>query len=628
MPAMQIPSPTGRPLRILFLEDRAVDLDLIQRELHRQEIAFVSHEAHTEAGFIKGLQDFDPEIVLADYSLPGYDALQALATCRRLRPGVPFLFVSGAIGEELGVDALHNGATDYVFKHRLARLGPAVRRAVRERDEQNQRQNAERALRYERERLVSIAAVFPGAIYSLWQRPDDGFCFRYASPGIVDIYGYEPEKLIEDAAPAFERHHPEDRPAIRSTIRLSAQRLSPWHAEFRVLHPVKGEIWVECHSMPARDPQGGVLWQGFLVDITARKQAESDRERLRRRNELLVRALGDVVYEQDLRSRTIEWNGATELVLGYSLAEIEPSEEWWLDRVHPDDRRLVRPNPAQEAPERVFQLEYRFRHRLGHYVWMRDLGVTLGDERSEPLRKVGVFRDITMDRDARERLKVSERQLRALSAHLENLREQERTRISREIHDQLGQILTALKIDLRWLEAHSGTAESPVGGAWLDRLVAASALVDETIGAVQRISAELRPSVLDKLGLGAALGYEAKRFAQRTGVHCEVRLLGPVESIPAEVSTVLFRVFQEALTNVARHAQASNVDVLLARRGASLDLEIRDDGRGIPEDQLAQSDSLGLVGMRERLAALGGTLRIERRQPSGTELLMALPLFS
>ena len=213
-----------------------------------------------------------------------------------------------------------------------------------------------------------------------------------------------------------------------------------------------------------------------------------------------------------------------------------------------------------------------------------------------------------------------EDQLRALSAHVESVREDERTGIAREIHDVLGQELTALKMDLAWL-ARRATGQEPL----LEKLRAMSAATDEIIQQVRRISTELRPGVLDDLGLLAAIEWQAQEFQQRTGTTTTVESNGGDTQLGRDVSTALFRIFQEALTNVARHAGAKHVGVRLGLEGDDVELEVRDDGRGITPLEAANPRSLGLLGIRERARRLGGRAVVAANASGGTRVSIRVP---
>ncbi len=214
---------------------------------------------------------------------------------------------------------------------------------------------------------------------------------------------------------------------------------------------------------------------------------------------------------------------------------------------------------------------------------------------------------------------------RSLSTRVENLREADRTRISRELHDQLGQALTGLKMDLRWIENRlEGRGDHGVN-LLIDRLIEAEEQIDGLNATVRRIATDLRPESLDQLGLPAALKEEAERFALRTGEPCEIEVAGLPDGIPPAVSTAAFRIFQEALTNVARHAGATRVWVTCTTRGEALEISISDDGKGIPAGEEMKQESLGLLGMRERAELLGGRLQVAAGETGGTRVTALLP---
>jgi signal transduction histidine kinase len=219
------------------------------------------------------------------------------------------------------------------------------------------------------------------------------------------------------------------------------------------------------------------------------------------------------------------------------------------------------------------------------------------------------------------RLEV-ERELKALSERLLLVQEEERTRIARELHDDLGQALTALKMDVGGFL--SMTQPSAADEPLRNRIMAT---LDETVTAVQRLSSELRPGVLDDLGLPDAIEAEALRFERRTGIECELSLPKHAElRVSSPAATAIYRIVQEALTNVARHANASRVEVRLRERPEELLLEIRDDGRGITDEEASNPRSLGLIGIRERADIVGGTVHFEGVTGRGTIVSVRIPM--
>jgi signal transduction histidine kinase len=222
---------------------------------------------------------------------------------------------------------------------------------------------------------------------------------------------------------------------------------------------------------------------------------------------------------------------------------------------------------------------------------------------------------------AEEQLRESQVQLRALAARLVSVREEERTRIAREIHDELGQVLTGLKLDVTWLAKRLTKKQNEL----LEKTEGMRQLIDATVQQVRRISTGLRPEILDEMGLVAAIGWQAGEFQRRVGIRCRLRLPEDQISLDKERSTAVFRIFQEVLTNVARHARATSVHVDLAISEDNLTLQVADDGIGISADQVRSHDSLGLLGMRERAQLLGGDVSIHGAPSRGTTVSVSLP---
>lgn len=204
--------------------------------------------------------------------------------------------------------------------------------------------------------------------------------------------------------------------------------------------------------------------------------------------------------------------------------------------------------------------------------------------------------------------------------------EEERTRISREIHDELEQLLTGTKMQLRLIEDHLANREDRSLNPLIDEVVEASATIDQTLNSIRRIAAGLRPLALDPLGLATALEEEAERFSHRTNIECHLHIGKMEELIPPELEITAFRIFQESLTNVARHAQAHRIDAGCAISGGVLVLTVRDDGVGIDPAAIRNPESLGLVGMFERAADAGGNLDFKPVAGHGTEVVLTIPI--
>jgi signal transduction histidine kinase len=234
-----------------------------------------------------------------------------------------------------------------------------------------------------------------------------------------------------------------------------------------------------------------------------------------------------------------------------------------------------------------------------------------------------ILRDITTRKAAEESLRESQRELRELSARVLEAREDEKTRIARELHDELGQLLTGLKMDLTWLRERL-----PAEGEVAAKAVEMSSLLDQTVNATRRIATDLRPLILDDLGLADAASWLVEDFAKRSGIGCRIEMLGgeALENVSGSVSTAVYRAIQESLTNIARHSGATSAWLILAVENGSILVQVEDDGRGIAPDDLGKARSLGLKGMHERIAYLGGSFEIMRAPRGGTRVRLRVPL--
>jgi signal transduction histidine kinase len=237
-------------------------------------------------------------------------------------------------------------------------------------------------------------------------------------------------------------------------------------------------------------------------------------------------------------------------------------------------------------------------------------------------KNTALTREIAERRVTEERLRESEENLRALAAHLQSVREEEQIRIAREIHDELGQALTGLKMDLTWLAG----GLRPEQKGLVEKTTAMFRLIDGTIKSVRRIASGLRPEVLDEIGLTAAIGWQARDFQVRSGIRCNVELPAEGPQLDQARSTAVFRIFQELLTNVARHAHATRVDVRMGLEGDTMWLKVQDNGRGITEARINSSKSLGFLGMRERALPFDGKIEIEGQRGKGTTVTIRIPL--
>ncbi|HWN94046.1 MAG TPA: PAS domain S-box protein [Methylomirabilota bacterium] len=484
------------------------------------------------------------------------------------------------------------------------------------------RKQAEEALRESEQRFRRLVELMPVAVYvcdtsgiiqsynkraaELWGRePKPGdTAQRYC--GSLRLYSPDGKLVPHEESPMAE--------VLKTGIQAS-------DVEMVMERPDGSCITVLVNIAPLRNADGEVIGaMNCFQDITERRSAA---EELKKEKEILAKVfdnipvmIGFVGDDGGIKLVNPEW----ERTIGWTLKELQEQKVDIFAEAYPDPsyRQKVLDFVAASTGEWA---DLKIKVRNGRVIDAACAVVHLSDG-----TKVAIARDITERKQAEEKLKATSEQLRALSARLQSAREEEAARIAREIHDDLGQQLTGLKMDLRRAERKlEGLESSPVVNSLLDTIVNATELTDKITTSVQEIAANLRPEMLDKLGLSAALHYEARRFQERTGVLCEVLLPETEPTLSTEASTALFRIFKECLTNIVRHAHPTKVEAALGLENGRMTLRVEDNGRGITEAEIANPESLGLLGMKERAALLGGEIVFQRGTKGGTIVNVRLP---
>ncbi len=427
------------------------------------------------------------------------------------------------------------------------------------------------------------------------------------SAELVPVPEARPNAILWDVRPG-----PEECELARGYVR-AVETGEPQHFEgFYAPH----DLWYEVHAYPSEEGLSV-----YFRDITERREIEEVLHEQQERLELVVRATQEVIYEWDLGTGHVWQGGAVSALFGFSPRE--PTFAWWTDRIHEEDRPEVVDSVrrAVDGDATFWSREYRLINAHDEVVHVLDRATIVRDEDGKAERVIGAVVDVTDRKMAEEFLRASREQARRLARQLITVQEEERGRIARDIHDVLGQALTAMKIDAMSLARSAGLSDEERSRA---RRIAD--LVDETVKNVREMSTRLRPIVLDDLGLVAALRAEARSLTERTGIACEVVDRTQGLDLGDELSTAIFRIVQEALTNVARHSGASRARIELVRSDDAITVEIHDDGRGVAEQLLHAGTSLGIPGMRERMFLVGGELTVRRGEGErGTVVALTVP---
>lgn len=356
-------------------------------------------------------------------------------------------------------------------------------------------------------------------------------------------------------------------------------------------------------------------------DITQLKQTEEALRTSEERLRLALAASRMGVWEWAVETNAVYWSPECFDILG--LKDFQGNLDSFIEVILPEDVPEVLAGAERALTEGTdFIAEFRIRRPDGEVRWLSDQGRPSYDASGKATRLAGTVKDITERKEAEAHLNRLHEKMSDLSAHLETVREQERLSISREIHDEIGQTLTALKLDLSWVNNRVASGHPELA----ERMTEMRSALDFLIAKAQHISAELRPPLLDNLGLVAAIEWQVREFRRRSGIDC--RFVPPERSVPLDeqTATTVMRIFQEAMTNILRHAQATQVKVCLYYDAGFLELEIFDNGSGISPEKIGSTTAFGLMGMQERARLCHGELEITGRPGKGTTVCLTVPI--
>jgi two-component system, NarL family, sensor histidine kinase UhpB len=472
-----------KPTRILLIENSESDIKLITSELDKFGFSYDLTQVTSFDAISEALQQNYADIIVCDYVVSQLTPLDAIGVLRSIARKTPFIICSNVLSEDLVVQCMKAGASDYIFKQHLARLGPAIHNIL-------ETKRIQQELQRSRERFNTLAKV---STVGIFLASAEGYVL-YVNERWNAICGLTSEKALGDGF--LNAVHSHDRKRVTTEWHRSVRERMPFHSEYRIFRESDNtEVWVLGQALPEFSGDGG--FAGFVGTIT------------------------DISHRMNM--------------------EVE--------------------------------------------------------------------------------IDASRKQLRALSVRLQSIREEERTEISREIHDDLGQALTGLRMDLVWLNNKIPKSDEKVA----HRMKAMMELIDGTIHKVRKISTDLRPGILDDIGLAAALEWHGNDVGERSGIEFTFDLIEDLQ-LDGQRSTTFFRIFQESLTNVMRHSQAKHVHVSLRKEGNMLLLMIEDDGKGISPQDITNPRSVGILGMKERAAVFNGEVSFIGVPGKGTTVRIRIPL--
>jgi PAS domain S-box-containing protein len=449
---------------------------------------------------------------------------------------------------------------------------------------------------------------------------------EYLSPAIERITGRRAEDFYGNPGLIFELIVESDRPAWQRLLADPSDR--PRSVAVRWKHASGAIVWTDVLCVPVRNAAGTIIAvEGLVRDVSREKEIERERDAHAAMLMALIANLQDGVMAEDQDGRITVANAAfcrmfslpgVASVIGRSAHDLR--EHLW--------RRLV---PDVDRYRRLTaDLKMRSEPQIGFEIALTDGRVLDRDYVPVPgpdgtLVHMWHYRDVTERRRIEGRLRETKRRLRELSAHSEGTREEERRQLARTLHDELGQLFSSIRLELVAAIARFRETSAVETTSVVDRLQAAAGLIDLGIASLRTLTTSLRPPVLDHLGLVAAIRWEASLFSKRTGIRCHVRASPPGIEIHEAHVTALYRILLAALDNIVKHAAAGTAWISLARKGGTIVMEIRDNGRGITEEEIDNPDTMGLLAMRERALVLGGEIRISGARARGTRIRVILP---
>jgi PAS domain S-box-containing protein len=610
-----------RTLRILILEDLPSDAELMVYELRQAGIALSYRRVADREDFAAALTEAWPDLILSDFHLPNFDGLEALALAQAACPDTPFIFVSGAMGEEVAIDAVKRGATDYVLKDRLSRLGPAVQRALREAEERRERRQAVAALRESEENYRLLVKNLPGVVYK-----------GYVDCA-VDFIDEKVEELTRYPKTEFDTRRmkwndilvTEDHEQFKVAFQRGLKESGSYIREYRIRRKDGEVIWIQDRGQIICGPDGRVDYiSGVFFDITERRRAEEALRESEARFASFMRHLPGTAVMRDFKGRFLFANEAWERRQGRSRQDWEGKTiaEMWpphlAAKFYESDLKVITQGKPVQTIEEIPQED-------GIHNWLVNK-FPIPDQEGRPALIGAVGIDITMRRRAEEALRESEQRLRFLTSQLLSAQERERKRISMELHDELGQSLAVLKLQIRAIERGLGEDQEDLREGCLELLLYLDGVIDD----VRRLSRDLSPAILEDLGLQSALKY----LINEIGKHYTVSAAFEVEDLdqlfPAEAQIIIYRIFQECLANISKHAGATEVAIAVKEHNGLISLIIEDNGAGFdPALVLARRGAgrgLGLAALDERARMLGGTLEIWSRPGGGTRITCVVPV--
>jgi two-component system sensor histidine kinase UhpB len=607
---------------ILIVDDTEENILFLEAIISKLEVILIKASSGAEA--LEKTRGMELALAILDVWMPemtGYD-LANLINGDRVENKVPVIFLTANFFSEVElIKGYSFGAVDYIFK-------PVDRKILLSKinvfiDLYNQKQTivynarllkdyadkltiVNSALKKSEEKYKSYIESAPDGVFAT----EETGKYIEVNNAASRITGYSKEELLTMSMSDILTDK-----SVADIIEFFRQLVKTglFKTDSFIKHKNGSNRWLEINAVQLSNTR----FLGFVKDVTDSKIAAEALRESEDRFRSFFELTADLMVIADINGFFMDVNSSWTYVLGYSKEELLGKP--YLELIHPDDlantKKII--DEKLVRGDTVLFFENRYLKKDGDFMWL--------EWTSQPNLLKGytyaIARDITERKRAESELKNSLEQLHQLTQHIDKVREEERVAISRELHDDLGQALTAVNIDMRLIRQNVTNPEA------ISRINKVSALVGETIKTVQRLTSRLRPQIIDDLGLDAAIEWHTKEFSQRFGVKINLDLDHSIVISP-DASLTVFRIMQESLTNIARHSKATHVDIKFKETDGQINFRISDNGIGITEDEIKSKKSFGLIGMKERAASLDGTIEITYKKGIGTTILLTFPVKS
>jgi PAS domain S-box-containing protein len=580
-----------KPLRILIIEDSEDDTVLLVRQLRRDGYEPVYERVENADEMNRALDDGDWDVVITDYILPEFSGLDALKLLHEKKPGIPCIVMSGKITDETAVAAMKAGARDYVMKDNLKRLGPTIARELDEVLVRRQRAEAEQKLEASQTNFRNILLHNADAVLII----DKNQTVRFLNPAAEKLFG---------------------RPA-REIARLfnGFTLVTDKNTEIEIIRSDGAKLTAEIRAAET-DWEGQKALLATLRDITERKHMEQALRDSNEFNSSLMQHAPNPILVLKPDGSILFVNPALEDLTGFSsreLAGLKPPLPWWPEK---DRERLFR-QWKDEFGKVLRRQEKHYFTRAGEDFWIEVASIPIKNREGQLLYVLYSWINITEQKLLTEEMEYYVRKVT-------EAQEEERRRIARELHDDTAQSLSVLSLEVDSL-INRNQDLTPETVHQLQKL---KENINRSLNEVRRFSHELRPGLLDNLGLLAAIEQMIDEQNCKGKLKVNFEVSGDEKRLSPEIELALFRIVQESLSNIRKHSRATRATVDLEFESERVRLLVMDNGQGFDkskERSAIASGHLGLIGMRERAHLVGAELNIESRPGKGTSVIVEIP---